>query len=56
MAWLILEAAIALAIGLFIVWWTWPRSRPTAADPPPSGAVASDDAQTPPAPPRSPRP
>ena len=25
MFWLILEAAIALAILLFIVWWTWPR-------------------------------
>jgi hypothetical protein len=25
MFWLILEAAVALAILLFIVWWTWPR-------------------------------
>jgi hypothetical protein len=27
MAWLLLEAGIALFIGLFIVWWTWPRKR-----------------------------
>lgn len=32
MAWLLLEAGVALAIGLFIVWWTWPRKRPDAAD------------------------
>ena len=25
---LLLEAAVALALLLFIVWWTWPRSRP----------------------------
>ncbi len=25
MLWLLLEAAVALAIALFIVWWTWPR-------------------------------
>jgi hypothetical protein len=29
--WLILEAAIALALLLFIVWWTWPR-KPRAND------------------------
>jgi hypothetical protein len=23
--WLLLEAAVALALLLFIVWWTWPR-------------------------------
>ena len=27
MVWLLIEAAVALAIGLFIVWWTWPKSR-----------------------------
>jgi len=25
MFWLLLEAGLALAILLFIVWWTWPR-------------------------------
>jgi hypothetical protein len=25
MAWLLLEAGVALAILLLIVWWTWPR-------------------------------
>lgn len=25
---LLLEAAVALALLLFIVWWTWPRSKP----------------------------
>ena len=24
MGWILLEAAVALAIGLAIVWWTWP--------------------------------
>ncbi|MCW5605240.1 MAG: hypothetical protein KIT18_11920 [Burkholderiales bacterium] len=29
MLWLLIEAGLALAILLFIVWWTWPRgSRP----------------------------
>jgi len=27
MSWIILEAAVALAIGLFIVWWTWPKKK-----------------------------
>ncbi|MBK8015809.1 MAG: hypothetical protein JNL33_04080 [Betaproteobacteria bacterium] len=26
MGWLLLEAGLALFIGLFIVWWTWPRT------------------------------
>ena len=25
--WLLLEAGVALALLLFIVWWTWPRSK-----------------------------
>ena len=25
---LLLEAAVALALLLFIVWWTWPRNKP----------------------------
>jgi hypothetical protein len=25
--WLLLEAGVALALLLGIVWWTWPRSR-----------------------------
>jgi hypothetical protein len=29
--WILLEAGVALAIGLFIVWWTWPKKR---QDPP----------------------
>jgi hypothetical protein len=35
--WLILEAAIALALLLLIVWWTWPRKPHTGDDatPPP---------------------
>lgn len=32
--WLILEAAIALALLLFIVWWTWPRKPRTGDDAP----------------------
>jgi phosphate/sulfate permease len=27
MSWILLEAAVALAIGLFIVWWTWPKKK-----------------------------
>jgi len=27
MAWLLLEAGVALGIGLFIVWWTWPTKK-----------------------------
>ena len=26
MYWLVLEAGVALAILVFIVWWTWPRT------------------------------
>jgi hypothetical protein len=26
--WLLLEAGVALALLIFIVWWTWPRRRP----------------------------
>ena len=25
---LLLEAAVALALLIFIVWWTWPRNKP----------------------------
>ncbi len=25
---LLLEAVVALALLVFIVWWTWPRSKP----------------------------
>jgi hypothetical protein len=25
MLWLVLEAGVALALLIFIVWWTWPR-------------------------------
>jgi hypothetical protein len=25
--WLLLEAGVALALLLFIVWWTWPRKK-----------------------------
>jgi len=28
LAWLLLEAGVALALLLFIVWWTWPRRKP----------------------------
>jgi hypothetical protein len=27
MFWLLLEAGVALAVLLAIVWWTWPRTR-----------------------------
>lgn len=29
---LLLEAAVALALLLFIVWWTWPRGKPRDGD------------------------
>jgi len=29
---LLLEAGVALALLLFIVWWTWPRKRPRDGD------------------------
>ena len=29
---LLLEAGVALAILLFIVWWTWPRRGPGGGD------------------------
>jgi hypothetical protein len=29
--WLIFEAGVALAVLLLIVWWTWPRRKPTDA-------------------------
>jgi len=29
---LLLEAAVALALLLFIVWWTWPRRKPRAGE------------------------
>ena len=33
MGWILLEAAVALAVGLAIVWWTWPKKpRPGDAD------------------------
>jgi hypothetical protein len=36
MVWLLLEAGVALAILLLIVWWTWPRKPkpPARRDPP----------------------
>ena len=34
MFWLIVEAGVALAVLLFIVWWTWPRT-PRHKDTPP---------------------
>ena len=30
--WLLLEAGVALALLLGIVWWTWPRPRPDEKD------------------------
>ncbi|MBL8385184.1 MAG: hypothetical protein JNM90_19020 [Burkholderiales bacterium] len=31
---ILLEMLVALALGLFIVWWTWPRGRkPAERDP-----------------------
>ncbi len=33
MLWFLLEAGVALAILLFIVWWTWPRKPPDDRDP-----------------------
>jgi hypothetical protein len=30
--WLLLEAGVALALLIFIVWWTWPRAERGARD------------------------
>jgi hypothetical protein len=35
MFWLLLEAGVALAIILLIVWWTWPKGPPSGGDPGP---------------------
>jgi hypothetical protein len=32
--WLLLEAGVALALLLLIVWWTWPRKRVDRDRPP----------------------
>jgi hypothetical protein len=32
MFWLLLEAGVALAILLLIVWWTWPKRAPRDRD------------------------
>ncbi len=32
MAWLLLEAGVALALLIFIVWWTMPRSKKSRDD------------------------
>jgi hypothetical protein len=32
MFWLLLEAGVALAILIGIVWWTWPRRAPPRDD------------------------
>ena len=29
---LLLEAGVALALLVFIVWWTWPRGKPRDGD------------------------
>jgi hypothetical protein len=35
MAWLLIEAGLALALAAFIIWWTWPRpKKPEREDPP----------------------
>ena len=33
MFWLLLEAGVALAILVLIVWWTWPRKPPSDRGP-----------------------
>jgi len=33
MIWFLIEAGVALAILLFIVWWTWPKGPPHDRDP-----------------------
>ncbi len=30
--WLVLEAGVALALLVFIVWWTWPRQKKPGSD------------------------
>lgn len=40
--WLLLEAGVALALLLLIVWWTWPRRKPDGERP--SGSGGTDDA------------
>lgn len=32
MGWILLEAALALGIAVFIVWWTWPKKKPPQDD------------------------
>jgi uncharacterized membrane protein YccC len=32
--WLVLEAAVALALLIAIVWWTWPKKRSRQDDTP----------------------
>jgi hypothetical protein len=32
MLWLLLEAGVALAVLIFIVWWTWPKKPPDRRD------------------------
>jgi hypothetical protein len=33
MIWFVLEALLALSVLVFIVWWTWPKSRKDKIDP-----------------------
>jgi hypothetical protein len=55
---IVLEAMLALAMLLFIVWWTMFQgrgtSRPAAAHPAPPGSSAPDPNATPPAEPPPP--
>ena len=37
MGWVFLEVALALAIAIGIVWWTWPRKPKSGRDEPPPG-------------------
>jgi hypothetical protein len=39
--WLLIEAGVALALLLFIVWWTWPRRKPESRQP--SGGDREED-------------
>jgi hypothetical protein len=41
--WLLLEAGVALALLLFIVWWTWPRRDAARADEASGGAPRKQD-------------
>jgi hypothetical protein len=43
--WLLLEAGVALALLLLIVWWTWPRSKRPGGERPSAARDPEDEAR-----------